>query len=538
MNALLINFYRKNDHLDSIFFFKIEYLVKNKHGYHTLMDFIRRLLKSAVRTCIQRYFQNEIGLNSMKFTKGVFSMSNFQLNPNEINKQIHQNTDVQVYCDQLKVGNMKIHPSWRNVIQKIELENLYVQLDSECKHFESQQQPSNNESSDSIFYYDMVHESEDVDSLSGSLKINSNDLKVYQGILDRLEQITKEFEAVLYRTRIQYKHMELTFAKLEYSQRDSSICIDLNGVKMTIRSEVVAKFQHLMCVINSDQITITTESSKARVVLRTGLIQLLCQYLSDVVVPMKDPAFSQREKKKLKLNLVFPSLKIQIDDKHTKFQNFRFTKDITSEFELSIEKISSGFFVAYTLCIRSPQQQLHEQTPQEGGDFTTGPFKDQQLNLYCGDLVMPNEIIDSDELQRYIECCLHSNSNTISCTAERVWIDITLFKEFIESILRLKNQFASIFILPDDESDTPPSRDLCSGGNHNNKTCIGITITESLIKYDDFFTFHANDLNGVVDNFQYLTVSGNKITWAPTKDTKVLTFKSKRLMYHHHRMKI
>ena len=92
------------------------------------MEFVKRLLKSSIKSCISRFLQNDIELHQMAYQEGIFELSKFLLNCNEINKHIQENSDMPILCKKVEIGSMKIHPSWGNLIQKMEFSDTFIHL--------------------------------------------------------------------------------------------------------------------------------------------------------------------------------------------------------------------------------------------------------------------------------------------------------------------------------------------------------------------------------------------------------------------------
>jgi hypothetical protein len=521
------------------------------------MDFINRLLKSSIKSCISKYVQNDINLDQMVFQQGIFELNNIQLNCNEINKQLHDNVGVPFFCENVKIGSMKIHPSWGNFIQKIEFNDAFIKLTNE--HIEqsfnlskttmhpqstsassSATSGSSNQQADSIFFYSESNNTDSTDnnsfkkmqdSLSGSIASALNkDFTGYQGILNNVEKITKEFVGCFNNVIIEYKSLRLHVGNIIYDQKLNQINIDIKNVNVVVQGNSVLWLEHLKCDIESSDSKKTTinicvpDNVKSNLIIKFDIVWLLIKYFSEL---FKSSGGSSTKEKKVfsnksdsdinssNIDIRIPHLCIELEKHSVKLEDISIQKT-NDVFNVKVKEIDSSFLKSSAFALKIITNDLNESSTLQN-NILSSPFEDQVC--YYGDGgEKPKSLASQCDQDSYKENQRHQSSKHIICIAKKAWIEWKTFFGIIKSVFSRNSDDT-----PPVESNTPSAKKWLEI-QVDDATVVYKTEnnSNSLLTNDEIFTFGGTGINVYLGE-HYWNIDAKTVSWIPRfKSTNTL----------------
>lgn len=428
------------------------------------MDFVKRLLKSSIKSCISKYIENDLQLNQMEYQEGIFELKGFMLNCNQINKHIHENTDFAVCCKSVNIGSMKIHPSWSNVVQKIEFDDAHVVLSQDnnpddehtlgvlddIKNFGDD---CNNSLDSSLFYY-LNNEQVLQDSLSDSIAAIEKDIAGYQNVLDYVEKVTKEFVGSFNNLIIEYKDLRLHIGKVIYEQKENTVSVDIKNVNVVVGGVSVVWLEQLVCTVAPKNVKISIPSNvKSKLILRFDVVWLLIKYISELTnkssdknAPFSDKnVFSKRQdSSSTNFEVSIPHVDLQLEDQFAKLQDIKIQKK-SNNLYIKIQKVSSPFLNSSLLSIgiltndiasSNNDDPVHMNDPVEESVVLT-PFSDKVCYYADGDQ-KPSELGEQEKQEKFKETQKKNSSKHIVCSAAKTWIEWKTFYAVIQRLFKKK----------------------------------------------------------------------------------------------------
>lgn len=540
------------------------------------MEFVKRLLKSSIKSCISKFLQNDIELNQMVYHEGIFELTNFLLNCNEINKQISENTELELFCQEVKIGSMKIHPSWGNIIQKMEFNDAYIKLAKGSMPGGADVDTSKNDASEndveadpcenSIFFYKTQLEKLAAsqvtmqDSLSNSIAAMEQDLKGYKNVIENVEKITKEFVAVLTNVVVDYKDLQLHIGKVSYEQKKNYISVTINNVNVVLQQRSVIWLEEMECVVEPKSIKmIIPDKVKSKLVLKLDVLLMLMQYIGELTSKKEkhDPnVFSEKNEAVMALDISVPEIDLEIEEHHAKLKEVRIVKTNTSTL-VKVKKITSPFLVTSSFSIRIMDNSVQI---NDSNDCAT-PFS-EKVCYYADGEKKPTELGSQDQQDQYKEKQKNESSKHILIGAKKAWINWAPCFEIIKkmffndkdktvasdpvddanddsnenvsgdegvdlettsidvgdrSVLDIDFQDDDMFM----ESNTECLQSDQSGPNdqtveQKTKKWIEIHLGEASFVYNETLTFHCAGTTAFIGD-HFFNVESKNITWVPNR---------------------
>jgi len=460
------------------------------------MDFINRLLKSSIKTCISKYLKNDLNLSQMQYQEGAFALSDITLNCDQINKQIE--FEVPFYCQQIRIGSMKLHPSFStSLIHKIELDRTYVQLSQEYIDNPSPPtstnttlptttpipMPSTANAGDSIFFNKNPLLQ---DSLSASIAdIVNSDFGGYQTVLENVEKITKEFVLAFTCVTLEYKDLQVYVDKIVYEQKQNTIDIDITGVTASVSGVLVAVFPHLNCSIKPGIVSIRVpENVEAKVTVNFEVLVTIIRYIGELTkmsTTVDKDTFSGRSHVLPKFDISVPRLTVQVGEDVFQFEDTALSKDPTLT-HIKVKNVTSRLLNTSGLSLRIITVNCGATDNTDNTDNTNNTDNTYSTNANAGTTSsIPTTVATtiaessspfSDTIRYYEENCItglssqseqelykeqqrNTSAKHIICTAKTTWIEWQPFFKLVKGIITTITTPATTTVPMSSQSSTP-----------------------------------------------------------------------------------
>lgn len=476
------------------------------------MFVVQRLLKSSVKSYLSKFIQNEITLNQMEYTQdGVFELKDFHLNVVELNNQLLDSVPFikNLGFENAKIDNMTIHPSWNNVINKIDINGVEIVLNNNpLQKMSVPNLDDNSKSNNSIFYYDGNESTMDEST------INEQDLAGYKVVLDKVENIANDFQLFVKNINIQFGDLKILFG-FEYTRKRiviNDICIVMNDATIFESPQVVLEDKDNLIEVfcKEGYVTGTTQNFKSLILLIKNIFKDNDEFSEMYHSP----------KPKKSMSFMCENLSLNLNGKNITITNLGVNSS-ENYIEISSGKIDSeivnfdGFDFKFS----------KNNSPHESNSNFKTPFSEKAC--YYNGTQKPESITNAKGRELFKQEKKEKSKYHFSIKSNIIRVDIKPFYKLVKDIIEV------ISVKPADveENDVFDDEEFLNNSfdNNNNESLSSssaldnsskivwwLEIDANFIsaKLDDFIQFKGRDVSFFFSEY-YWCLDSPKIIWSP-----------------------